>query len=117
RSSDLVSPAANLRRIVPTAQTTACEWAMYSSRRAESESSVTSARGSFPSGCRSAVFGRTCGITANPDDRRCGTSTLPTAPVAPATKTDSSGASLYTIAGVLTSQHLTDRERRLHHVV
>src|SRR5437667_773601 len=85
---------------------------MDSSSRAESERSVTSARGSFPSGWRSAVFGRTCGSTANPDDRRCGTRTLPTAPVAPATKTVITGASVYTIEGLRTRRRPAEGERR-----
>src|SRR3954468_20394959 len=68
---------------------------MNSSSRGVSERSVTRARGSLPSGWRAGVFGRTGGMTGNPAARSLGTSRLPTAPVAPATRTVITGATVH----------------------
>src|SRR5262249_14736073 len=74
---------------------------MCSSSRGVSDSSLISALGSLPRGCRSAVFGRTCGMTAKPEARSLGTSALPTAPVAPATRTVITGAGIRSMPELL----------------
>src|SRR5712672_3433261 len=80
--------------MVPTRQATAWQWAMAASTFPTSPRSQMSASGSLPIGWFAAVLGRTWGVTSMPLLRCSGTRTVPTAPVAPATRTRIGGTYL-----------------------